>query len=103
MIELIEKHDAVLFRVRVSPGASKTRVLGEHNGALKIAVTAAPEKGKANKAVVDFLAAALSVRKADVSVVSGLASRDKQIAVSNLAAATLSAKLSALCRMDPGG
>jgi hypothetical protein len=89
--------DAVAqFGVRVSPGAARTRVLGEHAGALKVSVAAAPEKGKANKAVIEFLADALGVRKADVEVVSGETSRDKRIAVRGLDEKALSDKLSAL-------
>ena len=45
---LSDEPEGTVFRVRVSPGASKERIAGEHAGALKISVTAAPEKGKAN-------------------------------------------------------
>ena len=85
MVNVDEKEGCAVFSVRVSPGAGKTRVLGEYAGALKIAVSAAPEKGKANKAVIELLSRALGVRKSDVSVVSGETSRDKRICVKNIA------------------
>jgi len=96
VIPVEEKGGAVIFSLRVSPGAAKTRVLGEYAGALKLPVAAPPEKGKANKAVIAFLAAALGVRKADVEVVAGETSRDKRVAVRGLAVAVVSDKLSAL-------
>lgn len=96
MVNIDEKEGRLVFSLRVSPGASRARILGEHAGALKISVSAAPEKGKANKAVVEFLAGVLGVKKSDISVVSGETSRDKRIAVRGLDAKTLSDKLSAL-------
>jgi hypothetical protein len=101
MIEVAASPGGASFSLRVSPGAARTRVLGEHAGALKLAVAAAPEKGKANKAVVEFLADALGVRKADVAVVSGETSRDKRIAVTGLDAKAVSDKLSALVGPSP--
>ncbi len=97
MIRVDEKSGAVLFSVRVSPGASKTRALGEHDGALKVAVNAPPEKGKANKELVAFLAAALGVKKGEVSVAAGEASRTKRIAVLGVSASVAGERLAALC------
>ncbi len=98
MIELTVKAGVATFAVRVSPGAAKTRILGEHDGALKISVAAAPEKGKANKAVVDYVARLFAVRKADVEVISGLSSKDKRVAIKGLAPGAISDKLSALLK-----
>lgn len=96
MVKVDESKGRLVFSIRVSPGAAKTRILGEHAGALKVSVAAAPEKGKANKAVIEFLADVLGVRKADVAVVSGETSRDKRVAVRGLDAKALSDRLSAL-------
>ena len=101
MIEISHKNAVTYFSLRVSPGAARTRVLGEHAGALKLAVAAAPEKGKANKAVIECIADILGVRKADVTVVSGETSRDKRIAVAGLDAKAVSDKLSALIGQSP--
>jgi len=77
----LRRKAAVIVKVRVQPKASRNAVLGEHDGALKIAVTAAPEKGKANKAAVEVLAKALGVPKSSIALVAGAASRDKTFAV----------------------
>ena len=101
MIEISHRNGVTSFSLRVSPGAARTRVLGEHAGALKLAVAAAPEKGKANRAVVEFLADILGVRKGDITVVSGETSRSKRIAVTGLDAKAASDKLSALVGQSP--
>ena len=51
------------FRVKVVPASSKTILVGVLDGMLKLRVTAVPEKGKANKSIVDFLAKKLGVKK----------------------------------------
>lgn len=81
MLDLQVKNGAVIVKVRVHPKASRSAVVGEHGGALKVAVTAAPEKGKANAAVVELLAKALGVPKSSVELIAGTTSRDKVFAV----------------------
>jgi uncharacterized protein (TIGR00251 family) len=81
MLELQVKSGAVIVKVRVQPKASRSGVVGEHAGALKVAVTAAPERGKANAAVVELLAKALDVPKSGVELIAGTTSRDKVLAV----------------------
>ena len=71
MLELTSTADGVLIPVKVVPGASRDRIAGVLDGALKIQVSAPPEKGKANQAVVALLAKALGVRKNQVAVVRG--------------------------------
>ncbi len=73
-----------LLRLRVRPGASRNGLEGIHGGALKVSVSAQPEKGKANKAVLAALAAALGLRKQDLSLAKGEGSRDKWVAVRGL-------------------
>lgn len=91
MLELVKEGDAVVVRVRVQPKASRDAIVGEHNGALKVSVTAPPDKGKANKAVVELLARALGTAKSNVALVSGAASRDKAFAVRGVTAARIEA------------
>jgi hypothetical protein len=64
-------------RLRVRPGGRRNAIVGVHGGALKITVTAAPERGKANEAVVELLARALGVPPSHVEIVSGHVSPDK--------------------------
>ena len=73
--------EGVVVPVRVSAGASRDRVLGEHAGALKLSVSAPCEKGKANKAVCALVAKTLGVAKSHVSIVAGGTSRDKKVLV----------------------
>ena len=77
MIRVTAEGNDVLVPVRAQPGASRERIVGEYRGALKIAVTRPPERGRANDAIAAALAKALGVRKAAVNLVSGAASRDK--------------------------
>ena len=65
----------------MKPGARKDAVLGVHGGALKVSVTAPPERGKANEAVLALLAEILGVPASSLVLTSGAASRDKAILV----------------------
>ncbi|MFI5182518.1 MAG: DUF167 domain-containing protein [Thermoanaerobaculia bacterium] len=67
------------LRLRVSAGASRSRVVGVHGGALKLSVAAAPEKGKANREVVGLVAATFGLSVREVEIVAGEASPDKVV------------------------
>ncbi len=81
MIETKKTADGIVFSVKVQPGTRKDCVVGEWGGRLKLQVTAPPEKGKANEAVVRFLAKCLGIQRSSVSIVSGMTSRDKKVLV----------------------
>ena len=93
MIKVTSRGSAAVFAVRVSPGAAKTRVLGEHDGALKVAVAAPPERGKANKALLNFLAKALGIKKSQLQLLAGETSRVKKIAVEKADTTTVRSRL----------
>ena len=76
----------VRFEVRVAPRASRDAVLGVHEGALKVALTAPPVDGEANAALVAFVAKRLGVAKRDVVIVRGETSRQKQLEVRGVGA-----------------
>jgi uncharacterized protein (TIGR00251 family) len=89
-----ENDEGVVFTVKVVPGSSSpTRVCGLLDGMLKVKVSAAPEKGKANQALIKFLAEQLGVKKNAVSIVSGQTSPIKQIQVTGLSVEVLLKKL----------
>jgi len=67
--------------VRVQPGASKNEIVGVQEDALKIRINAPPVKGKANRALIDFLAEKLRVKKSKVEIISGHTSKIKKIKV----------------------
>ena len=85
--------DAWLLPIYVQPGARREGVLGVHGDALKLAVHAPPEKGKANKAVAEVIARALGVPPAAVRVVSGAASRRKTVRAEGASDAAVAAFL----------
>ena len=72
--------------LRVNPGASRAEIVGRHGDAWKVRVTAPPDRGRANEAVVALLADTLAVDRSDVTLVSGHASRDKIVEIGGLAA-----------------
>ncbi len=65
------------LRLRVIPGASRPGIVGRHGEAWKIRVSAPPEGGRANDAVLDLLARTLDVARRDIRVTTGASSRDK--------------------------
>jgi uncharacterized protein len=84
---------AAVLEVLVQPRASRTRVVGEHDGRLKVQLAAPPVDGEANAALVGFLADALSVRRADVSIVRGDTGRRKTVRIAGVTAAQVTALL----------
>ena len=73
------------LRLRVTPGASRAPgIVGRHGEAWKIRVAAAPERGKANEAVLALLADVLAVPRSSVSLVAGGGSRDKIVELAGI-------------------
>lgn len=83
-LKITEAGDGVTFAVRVVPRASRNEIVGVHGDALKIRVTAPPVEGRANEALIAFLAKRLDVRKSQVEIVAGGTSRRKMIRVIGL-------------------
>jgi uncharacterized protein YggU (UPF0235/DUF167 family) len=79
--------------LRVAPGAATAGVVGRHGDAWKIRVAAAPERGRANDAVLDLLAETLAIPRADVALVSGAGSRNKIVELTGLAPAEIERRL----------
>jgi uncharacterized protein len=77
------------FAVRVAPRASRSEVAGEHDGALRVRIRAAPVDGSANDELIKTLARALGVPRRDVEIASGHTSKLKQIRVRNVSIALL--------------
>lgn len=86
MLDLKEKDSAVTIRLRVQPRASRTEIVGEHEGAIKLRVAAPPVDGKANEECRRFLAKLLKVGATSIEIISGDSSRNKVIRVSNISA-----------------
>ncbi|MHC4595091.1 MAG: DUF167 domain-containing protein [Planctomycetota bacterium] len=89
-----EADESVVFVVKVVPGSSgTTRICGLLDGTLKVKVSAAPEKGKANQCLLKFLAKQLGVKKNAVSIISGKNSPVKRVQASSISVDTLLDKL----------
>jgi uncharacterized protein (TIGR00251 family) len=80
-LKVLSTADGVRFEVQVAPRASREAVLGTHDGALKIALTAPPVDGEANAALIAFLAKKLRVAKREVSITGGATSKRKTLEV----------------------
>jgi uncharacterized protein len=72
---------ALLLHIATQPGAATSQVVGLHGGLLKIRIHAPPVDGKANRALVDFLAAAFATPRSRVSVLRGETSRSKTVRI----------------------
>lgn len=93
MIRLEPHTEGSILPVRAHAGARRNEASGEHDGALRVAVTQAPEKGKANKAIAALLAKSLDVRKSDVELLSGETSSQKRFLIRGLAVEELQSRL----------
>lgn len=91
----IEERDGgcLLLLLYATPRASKTRVVGLHDGRLKIQVAAPPVDGAANDAIVAYLASALGVGRGAVALVAGQTGKRKVARVEGVSAAQVSRAL----------
>ena len=85
------------LRLRIAPGAATTAIVGRHGDAWKIRVAAPPERGRANDAVLDILAATLDLARSAVRLVAGAGGRDKIVELTGLSAAEAEVRLEAAC------
>lgn len=96
MVELQSTTEGVILPVQAQPGARRNGVTGVHAGRLKVAVTHAPEKGKANKAILEVLAEVLQLKRAQLRLLSGETSSQKRFLVSGVDLTTLAGRLESL-------
>lgn len=74
-------NDSITFTIRVVPRASKSEIVGEVDGSLKVRISAPPVDGAANEEVIKVLAQVFGVAKSNVSIVSGKTSKTKRVRV----------------------
>lgn len=79
MITIAETPGGLIFNVYVQPRASKCTIVGAHQDALKVRLTAPPVEGAANKQCIELLAKALAVSKSQLTITGGFSSRHKKI------------------------
>lgn len=93
MIFLKSSGDGLLLSVHAQPGASRTKIVGEHGGSLKIAVQAPPVDGAANEAITEFLAEALGLSRRNIGLKSGATGRKKVFTITGLDLANAEARI----------
>ena len=69
------------LELHVQPGAKRTEVTGMHGERIKIRLAAPPADGRANAALIEFLAEAFGVARRDVTILAGMKSRDKRVLI----------------------
>jgi uncharacterized protein len=97
-LKIQQAGNSVIFSVKVVPRSSRTAIAGILNGMLKVKLAAAPEKGKANESLVEFLADTLGVKKNAVSITSGHTSPVKTIQIAGISTESLLDKLNRCCK-----
>lgn len=98
----LESHpQGVVIRVKARPGARRNALAGLHDGALRIDVTAAPEKGKANDSIIALLAKTFTVAKSSIELISSPANPQKRFLLHGIQLAHAQQQLASL--VDSGG
>jgi len=80
-------------RLRVSPGARRTELAGRFGDAWKVRVSAPPERGRANEAVLDLLAEKVELPRRSLSIVSGRGAREKIVLMEGIGPAEAERRL----------
>ena len=93
MLSLESHSDGVVLPVRAQPGARRNEVRCVQAGALKVCVTASPEKGKANKAMIELLAKSLGLKKSQIELISGETSHQKRFLLRGITGEEVLARL----------
>jgi uncharacterized protein (TIGR00251 family) len=93
VLEIQERNGAVVFPVRVQPRASKDEIAGEIGGTLKVRLRAPAVEGRANEALIEFLARLLKTPKSAVRILSGDRSRTKRIEIGGVTGQQIQALL----------
>ncbi len=98
MIALEPHAEGTILPVRAQAGARRNGIKGIHDGALQVMVTQAPEKGKANKAIIAVLAEALGLRRSQIELLSGETSPQKKFLVCEVAFQELARRVTDLLK-----
>jgi uncharacterized protein (TIGR00251 family) len=88
-LSIQEDDNSVTFEVRVAPRASRNAIIGVHEGALKVALTAPPVEGAANDALRKLIAKTLGVPKSNITIIRGERARTKLLRIQGVTAEAL--------------
>ena len=92
MIVFKHQNGTLTFKILISPRASRSEIVGEHDGALRVRIAAAPVEGAANEELATVLAKTFNVPRTAVEIVTGHSSKRKTVSI----AGGVPAKLEAL-------
>lgn len=84
MVKITGTKNGIMLTVKAVPGSSKDAIAGILGDMLKIKVSAAPEKGKANKSIIALLSKKLGIAKKDIEIISGTTAAVKQIQIAGV-------------------
>jgi uncharacterized protein len=84
----------------VAPGASRSEIVGRHGNGWKVRIAATPERGRANEALIDFLAATLGVTRERIQLIAGRSGRRKVVEVDGIGAEEVGRRLNAAARQQ---
>jgi uncharacterized protein len=101
VIVLTDHAEGVVLPIRAQPGAKQAGILGEQAGALKVAVNAPPEDGRANKALIELLRALLGLKRSQIELLSGPTARQKRFLVRGTSKEELARRLQELIEVKP--
>jgi uncharacterized protein len=93
MIALESHPEGTILPVRAQPGSRRNEIRGEQDGMLKVCVTQSPEKGKANKAVVELIAKSLRLKKSQIELIAGETSHQKRFLIRSITPQELAQKI----------
>ena len=88
-VVLAESAEGVILPIKAKPAARKNELNGVFNGALKVSVTTAPEKGKANKAIVKLLSKIFNIPPKHFTLLSGETAAEKRFLISSVSVVDL--------------
>ncbi len=100
MIALEPHAEGTIVPVKAHAAARRNAIHAGSDGALHVSVTTAPEKGKANKAIIALLATALALRKSQVELVAGATSSNKRFLIRGLDVEALKVRLENVLAID---
>jgi uncharacterized protein (TIGR00251 family) len=93
MIQVSEHPEGCILLIRAQPGARRVGIQGEVGGALKVAVSASPDKGKANQAIMEVLQKILGLKNSQIQLIGGFTNRQKKVLIRDLSKTQLESKI----------
>lgn len=90
---ITETNEGIILAVHAIPRAARNEIQGEHGNALKIRLKAPPAEGKANEALIEFLAGLMGVPRRQITLLSGRTSRRKRVAIGGISGDQARSKL----------